>query len=321
MRPHWLRWVRFWGLRESATSLGFLRVSMCASAVFALLSMADADLMETLWLPKAQSGITNLNLEHWLWAALGPPTPNALWSVLGLAVVGALLGLVGIAGRWPLLLTQQLYWALTSLNPWGRGGYDVLLCIALLVLFCSESHTTLSLACFRKHGTWFSAVRVPGWPRRLLLLQLVVMYAATGLQKIGMPWTPWGGYTALEVVFHDPTWTRWPPTWVGTFAPLLKLGTALSWHWEQTAMLMPLVLYFRRTRERGGRLRSWLNRWDLRLAWVTVGVTMHLGVLVFLDVGPFSWVTLSYYFTLWTGSELDAAFRRYSPTPRLSNLA
>lgn len=320
MKQLWLRWVHFWGLRESA-SLGLLRVLMCANALFALLSMAATNLMETFWLPKAQSGITDLTLHHWLWSAAGTPTPNTLWVISGLGVAGALLGLVGVGGRWPLLLTQQVYVALTSLNPWGRGGYDVLLSIALLVLFCSESHTTLSFACRRKHGTWFSPRRVPGWPRRLLLLQLVVVYGATGFQKIGVPWTPWGGYTALEFVLHDPTWTRWPPNWVGTFSPLLKLGTALTWHWEQTTILLPFVLYFRRTRERGGRLRSWLNRWDLRVGWVAVGLAMHVGILLFLNVGPFSWVTLSYYLTLWKGSELDAAWRRYSPTLRLSHPA
>jgi hypothetical protein len=76
MKQAWLRWVHFWGLRESATSLGLLRVLMCANALFALLSMAEGNLMETFWLPKAQSGITDLSLDHWLWSALGAPTPH-----------------------------------------------------------------------------------------------------------------------------------------------------------------------------------------------------------------------------------------------------
>jgi hypothetical protein len=306
----WLRWVRFWGRRESPTALGLVRVLICASTLYSLLSIAVGGVMDALWLDKAQGGLSTLSPSHWLWVAWGPPTPVSLHAVWVAALLSGVLGLLGVGGRWPLLATQQLYVALSSLNSNAHGGYDTLIKIALLVLFFSESHTTLSLSSWRATGSLLSAQRVPAWPRRLLLIQLVVMYTVTGFQKIGIPWTPFGGYRALEYVLYDPTWARWVPSWVPALSPLLRVATALSWHWEQTAFLLLPILYFRRTSDRGGRFRNWFNRWDLRAAWAVTGVVMHLGILLVLNVGPFSWVSLSYYVTLWSGNELDIAWRR-----------
>jgi hypothetical protein len=276
---------------------------MCT--LYSLLSVASDGVMDALWLGKEHGGILNLSPEHWLWSVTGAPSPGLLRAVWGSCLLGAALGLLGLSGRWPLLLAQQSYVALTQLNPYAGGGYDTLISIALFVLFFSDSHSACSVPCWLKSNSLTSATPIASWPRKLLLVQLLLMYSATGLQKIGFPWTPMGGYTALEFVLYDPTWTLWPPTWVLALSPVLRLGTALSWHWEQSSLLLLLVLHARRTRAGGGRFRTWLNRWDLRIAWASVGVFMHVGILCLLNVGPFSWISLSYYVTLWSGNELD----------------
>jgi hypothetical protein len=306
MRRLWLSWVRLWSRRESATSLALLRVLVCASAAYSLTSIARDGVMDALWLGQEHGGILNLSLEHWLWRVLGAPSPGLLHTVWGVSLLSAGLGFFGLGGRWPLIAAQQSYVALTSLNGNAMGGYDTLISIALFVLSLSESHRAWSVPCWIQSKSLTSVQLVSGWPRTLLLVQLLLMYSATGLQKIGFPWTPMGGYTALQFVLYDPTWTLWPPTWVAALSPLLRLATALSWHWEQSSLLLLVVLYARRTRARGGRWRAWLNRWDLRIPWALVGVTMHVGILCVLNVGPFSWISLSYYVTLWSGDELDA---------------
>jgi hypothetical protein len=54
-------------------------------------------------------------------------------------------------------------------------------------------------------------------------------------------------------------------------------------------------------------------------------MSLHLGIFVLMDVGPFSWITMSYYLCLFTPEELEAAARRVrrrllpSPNPAPSN--
>ena len=130
-----------------------------------------------------------------------------------------------------------------------------------------------------------------------------------------------GGYTALHYILHDPTWTRFEPDWVNAAGLPLRLMTALSWHWEQLSILMLPVLYYRMTSLRGGRLRRWINRWDWRIPWALVGVGMHAGILVLMNVGPFSWISMAYYVTLWSGSEWDRALRRLYETTKTPRAA
>ena len=49
---------------------------------------------------------------------------------------------------------------------------------------------------------------------------------------------------------------------------------------------------------RGGRLRRWVLRYDLRKPFAAIGVGLHLGILALLNVGPFSPISLSYYLCL-----------------------
>jgi hypothetical protein len=315
MNALWQRWVRFWSHQESATSLCAFRILVCAVTLYSLISIAAAGLVDVLWVAREHGGMIAKASPHWIWQMLphdgaDAATATNVWAVYWVALGGATLGLVGLGGRWPLLVAQQCYVALTGLNGNSSGSYDTLITIALLVLVCSRCTASLSLDSWLEHHSWVRSVRIAAWPRYLLLLQLLVMYTATGFQKIGLSWTPMGGYTALHYVLHDPTWTRFPPTWVPALDPLLRIFTAVAWHWEQLSLLMLLVLYYRSTPERPGRLRAALNRYDLRIVWAMTGIGLHLGILVLMNVGPFSWISMSYYLMLWRPDELEWAARR-----------
>lgn len=311
MRQVWQRWVNFWSQRESATGLCVLRALVGAVTLYSLISIAAAGLVDVLWVTRQSGGMMTSVTQHWIWGVLsGGATSANVWSLYWLALVGAALCCVGLGGRWPLLFTQQCYVALTHLNPHVSGGYDALISIALLVLACSRCTATLSLDCWLKHRRWWRSESISAWPRYLLLLQLLVTYSATGFQKVGLSWTPMGGYTALHYVLHDPTWTRFSPTWVTALDPVLRVATAIAWHWEQLSILMLLVLYYRATADRLGRVRALFNRVDLRVPWALTGVGIHVGILLLLNVGPFSWISLAYYVTLWRPEELERGASR-----------
>jgi hypothetical protein len=87
--------------------------------------------------------------------------------------------------------------------------------------------------------------------------------------------------------------------------PLTQVATAITWHWETGAWVMLLVYYYRYTRDRPGRLRALSNRWDLRLPFAGIGISLHVGILLTMNVGPFSWVSMSYYLCLFRPEEVS----------------
>jgi hypothetical protein len=134
------------------------------------------------------------------------------------------------------------------------------------------------------------------------------MYTLTGLQKSALVWTPAGGYSALYWVMQDPTWMRFDGAFAAWISPLLRVATAVTWHWEQLSILLLLWFYYRRTKEKGGRIRNWVLKRDWRIGWALIGVMLHAGILLLMNVGPFSWVSLSFYVLLWRPSEWTRAW-------------
>jgi hypothetical protein len=309
MSGGWQRWRGWLAQRERATTLALFRVLVSAILITSLLSAAWAGVVELIWVDSSQGGMLALGSGNWLVALLGGPTPRVVWSLFGVALTGASCALVGWGGRWVLLPTLQAFIGLRSLNSSASGGYDSMICIALWLLLLSECNATLSVDAWRRHGRVFTEHLVPAWPRYLLILQLVVIYTATGLQKVSLSWTPMGGYTALYYVLHDPTWLRFDAEAHWLPVPLLRLATAISWHWEQLTILLLPTFYFRATRGQPGKLRAAFNRWDLRLPWAVIGVALHLGIFALIDVGPFSFISLAYYVNLFTPGELERAAR------------
>lgn len=296
----WQAWVELLSLREPATSLARFRIAVALVIVYALLSMIAADLVDAMWVDAAYGGLQTLSTKHWLVGLLGGRTPATAWTLVGGGLVLASLLAVGLGGRLTALLTLQVYYALTSAQGTLTGGYDTLLTNALWLLVLSESTATLSLDCRLRTGRFTSDRAVPAWPRYLVILQLVVVYCTTGLHKLSPVWTPGGDLSALYWVFQEPTWRRFDMSWTASAwaYPLTQLGTAVTWWWEVLAPLLLVVYWARYTADRGGRVRRVLNRFDLRKPWAAIGVALHLGILVLLNVGPFSWISLAYYLCL-----------------------
>ena len=88
------------------------------------------------------------------------------------------------------------------------------------------------------------------------------------------------------------------------------MGTAVTWHWELAAPLLLVWYWAKATAERGGRVRRLITRFDWRKPFAAIGVCLHLGIFLTMDVGPFSLLTLSYYLAFASPEELARAARR-----------
>jgi hypothetical protein len=296
--------------REPATALAALRIALglCLMATLALSLRGRA--LDVLWLSPSHGGMLPLSREHWIHALLPDDEGRAMHALFWLTSAGALMSTLGLGGRVMLLATQQCLVAWTGANPDVHGGADTLLAVGFLLLACSACASTLSLDCWLAHRRWTHSRLCFAWPRYAFIVQLLFMYGSTGLQKLGLPWTPLGGYSALYYVLSDPTWIRWDFGELRPYRLVLALATALTWHWEQFAPLLFVYYYYRATKELPGRLRRWCLRHDPRTPFAIVGGALHLGIFALLDVGLFSLLALSYYISLWSPADWREHLRR-----------
>lgn len=304
VKERWRRWLAFVSEREDGRVLAIVRILVGLIAFGELCEMILYGMVDVVWVARASGGVFTFG-GNWLVRALGGPTHGVVWGLVVFAMIGSLTLAAGFGGRITPFLTLQAYAALTSLNNQAGGGYDPLLTNAMWLLAIGNGATTLSLDARLKTGSFRGGGEVFAIARRLLVFQILIVYGTTGLQKLSPVWTPAEGYSALYWVFQEPTWNRFDMKWTAYVYPLTQIATAVTWHWELSAFGMFLYLWYRLTPERGGRLRRWANRYDLRLPYLAVGVMLHLGILCALCVGPFSYASLAYYPAFFSFAELS----------------
>lgn len=307
MRSRWRFWVELFDGREAGTSLALFRVALGLVILYSLLSIAGAGLVEALWTSVEHGGMRRVG-GNWLVQWFGGPTPSVVWAFWSIALVANLAFVAGLGGpvmgRLGTFILLQVYNGLATINPLASGSYDALISNALWLMVFADATATLSVHARRTTGRWTTDQQVCAWPRYVLIVQILVMYTMTGLQKSAHIWTPSGGYEALYWVMQDLGWTRYDLGEIAAWTtPLLRVGTAITWHWEQFSILLLLWFYFRCTAERPGRLRHWVLRRDWRLGWAIVGILLHVNILIVMNVGPFSWVSMGYYVLMWTPEE------------------
>ncbi len=313
-----LRWLdAVVARREQGTALALFRVACGLCVLNIIVPMVLTGVHRIVLVDLAHGGYHS-NKANWLMSLLGGPTPSGVLLLCGLLTLGGLAMVLGAGGRLTNLATNQLLIALFTLNPGAGGGHDRLLTNAIWLLVLGNSTATLSLDSRLRRGRWISDTLVAAWPRHLATLQVVVVYTATGLQKVGVDWWPWGGLTAIYKSLLMPNWRRFDMSWVGHVFPLTQLATIGTLIFEIGAPILLLAAWYRDTRTRPGRLRALLNRIDPRWIWGLSGVGLHMGIHLFMNVGPFSWVTMSYYFCWWSPDEWAALARRLRPGAQTS---
>ena len=315
----WRSWVALLSTKEPGFVLAAFRIStaICVLGIYATM-LLPVDLVDVLWIDKKYGGLRTLSDAGWLVTALGGARPNIVHPLFGIGVLAATLMLVGLGGRATAFVTLQVFGALTGINGNASGSYDDLLANGLWLVVLSDSTSTASVDCRLRTGRWTSGASVSSWPRYLIIFQLVLCYWTTGLQKVSAYWTPGGGFGALYYILQEPDWQRFDMHWAAYVYPLTQVGTAVSWFWEVTSPLWLLAFWYRATRARPGRLRAWFNAHDVRSLYAVVGVIFHGILLVLMNVGPFSPVTLAYYLCLYHPDEYRWFIGRFQRRPVIS---
>lgn len=294
----WQRWVSFWSAKESGLALAGFRIGIGFALMYTFGAPLYDGAIEAIWIDKEYGGMREFKYSPWLISLLGGASPQVIYGLVTTALVASVCLMLGILPQLAALVGMILINNIAWHNNHAGGGHDDLISNALWILVFAHSNVTHSLPCRIKTGKWTSDQMVHSWPRYLALVQLLLMYTSTGWQKLSAHWVPFGELSALWYILQQPTWARMPMDWLAPFAWTTKIATLVTWLFEVTAPLLLLALYFEATAHKPGRLRRWFNAIPYRKIFIITGIGMHIGIWLLMEVGPFSYASVAYYWTL-----------------------
>ena len=299
----WRRWVRFWSEKESGFSIAMVRISIGITLLYTCLSPYISGVWQAIWVDEVHGGIRHYKKVPWLLDLLGGATTSAVETMLWMGIVASIGLIIGFAGRLSALTGMIVMNTISWHNPLATGGHDDLIANALWLLVFVQNDCTLSVSCKVRTGRWQSNTQVYSIVRRLLLTQLIIMYASTGLQKVSAHWVPFGEMDAIWYILQQPTWSWRDHQFLAPWFWVTQLGTLGTWMFEVCSPVMWIFMLWESNSDDHWYQPAWgqrfVRRCKPRTVFACVGIPMHLGILFTMDVGPFSYAALSYYWALY----------------------
>ena len=267
------RWQRFWFEPVPVEIFAVLRI---AFGVLGLITLAGQLPIATFW---ASDGILQVPR---------PGDTRDTIANLGLAGIAgellfwtfalALLGMtVGLASR--VMVAVALLAAHTQ-TLWGRLHLSRANAVLVVMLFCllwAKTGAVWSVDAWlerRRSGANRQLKLAPVLPLRLIQFQIALLYFNSGLWKIYD--SSWRDGTALYWAVTNNVFQRFPFALPLVNDASLTALTYLTVFWE---ISFPFLL---------------LHRWTRRAA-ILIGVMVHIGIMVMMEVGPFSPLMLAAY--------------------------
>ncbi len=302
MRDLWNIWVQFWSTTEDAFPIAMVRISIGFTLLYTCASPYFSNAWTAIWVDQQYGGIRPYRRVPWLLDLLGGATPTGVEMLLWLGMGCATLLIFGLAGRFAALMGMFVMNTIAWHNPLATGGHDDLIANALWLLVFVPNDQTHSVWCKITTGKWVSNTPILSAVRKLLLAQLVIVYASTGLQKVSAHWVPFGNLDALWYILQQPTWSWRDHSFLAPYFTLTQIATLGTWLFEVSAPLLLLFCYWESSPKPSWfapkRVQRWIQRLRPRVLFAAIGIPMHIGILLTMDVGPFSYAALSYYWAL-----------------------
>lgn len=299
----WRRWIAAVSVTEPGTTLALFRMAIGACLLLTVGWPWFGGVVDAIWVAQGQGGIHQVRgtaLVHWL----GGPTLAVIHGLVYANLVAGVLLILGLGGRLTAFVALQLAIGLLQVNAFAGAAYDLLLTNGLWLCVLGSSTQTLSLDARLRTGSWVDPTPIGRWSRYLVVFQLAVLYATTGLQKLSIHWVPWGDLQALYYILRMPNFHYRDLDWLGFLEPLLQLSTLVTWLWEVCGGVFLIATW---------RSDHGSTRWRrVRTLWVALGLVMHLVLLVTMDLGPFGFTTLAFYVALYSPQELESAWTALS---------
>ena len=225
--------------------------------------------------------------------------PLGVRIVFVVGFLAHLFWLVGLYTRPASVLVLVLWVSMMGRNPLLYSMPDQCLMTLLVLLFITPSGSGLSLdARLRDRGG-----TVPVWCRRLIQLQVAMIYLSTGLYKVGPTW--WEEGSAIYYTLVSPNNRHFDLTeiWAILQPWVLRPLTWAVLFWEITFVGFAILNGIRETlRPRGLP--------DLRPVYLGFGIAMHLGTQAMLYLVWFVPLMISAYVSFLSPGEARALLAR-----------
>lgn len=269
--------------QEDATALGLCRIALVFVFTLSMLahlgSVAEYFSNETL-LPgeyARQLFPNRFSLFYWIEDAW------AVRLVFGVGIVAHIFWLIGLFTRPAAIISVIVWLSMTGRNPHLYAMPDQFHSCMAVYLALLPSGRGLSIdASIRGRGG-----PVPCWCRRILQLQLAIMYLSTGLLKTGETWKDGSAiYYALASPYNRHFAIA--PFLATIHAYLLR---PLTWSvriWEVGFAVFVALHWLK-------QVTHWRRIPELRWIYLGFGVLMHLGIQCFLYIGWFTPLIIASY--------------------------
>lgn len=234
-----------------------------------------------------------------------PATVRALW---GIGVIALGMWTVGLFTRVSSIVGMLVWISMYGRNPLLYAYPDQLALMFGVLLAMMPAGRGFSL-----DARWFGwGGTVPVWCRRILQLQLAIMYTATGLEKTGDTWHVDG--TAIFYTLNNPynrhfdagplfaaiqPWLLRPLTYA-VLVWEVSFGGFVVYDWVREAAGRRVPAVGKRRRE--GRA-GWVIP-DLRWLFLGFGAAMHIGIQLGVYVVFFSPLVVGSYLAFFTSGDL-----------------
>lgn len=301
MTRAWSAWVSLWRGEEHPRTLAIVRILLGATVLFDFLEIARLDLVTALFAPNPAGGLSDALTRGAvpMWYRVLPGTAGSGAALHAVLVASALAFTAGAFTRTSAAVLVLAWAQFADVLPAGDRGIDTLCRDVLLLYVFAGGGGWLSVDARWSTGSWWGdGTPVAAWPRRLLVLQIVVMYFLAGVQKVGLHWWPMGRYGALYLVLQDPAIARYDFAWLARtpWFQLTQLASLVTVLFQDTYPIVLVIRWWKATPERGGLGREVTRRFPwLEYVWLSLGVVFHLALALTTELGIFPWAMLALY--------------------------
>jgi predicted secreted protein len=218
--------------------------------------------------------------------------------IFGLLYLSSFMMIIGWRTRVATFATWLLVLQLYNYSPiYYTGGDTVFKSMLFLALFCRWGEAYSVDSWLRRKKKILGGApslpplrKIPAWPMRLMIVQLTIIYTATGLLKNGTTW--WGG-TALYYALNLDHFYRVPTTHFTAafhYSGFSQASTHLVHWWEMLFPLAPLGIALQRF-EHARKNGTWPQAAKWR-RWLSYGLFAQLWLIIAFVTG----MTASYYY-------------------------
>jgi hypothetical protein len=294
-------WERFWFQEIPPYSYALLRILLGAIGFASLLGLRDVSAFWSLsgLVPAGDGGLgfKAFAVAH----GFGDVAGAAAFAIAVVAFACMTIGFrtVAAVGLSLIMCLLGVAW-----NPLPLSGANSALQMVLFCLIWADCGAVWSVDAWLERRRHPEAVAAqPSMtsiaPLRLVRFQVAMIYLSSGCWKLLNQ--PWRDGSALHYVLNTNLYRRFPQGLPLALDPLATLLTYATLAWELGFAFMVL---WRPTR---------------KLA-LLAGIAIHTGILMTMEIGPFSWVMMSTYVAFLDPSQVASTISHISAVFRLNRV-